>query len=123
MDIEKITLPNGATYNIKDSVTRERIATITSGIGGGMNYKGVTTTKLIDGSTKTTIVINNSNYTPVNGDIVAVNIEGSATLKTLKIEKDKIVLLPQNKNYSPIIITKNEEFYVLGNAIGVISKS
>ena len=70
MDIEKITLPNGATYNIKDSVAREQIATITSGIGGGMNYKGVTTTKLIDGSTKTTIVINNSNYTPVNGDIV-----------------------------------------------------
>lgn len=70
MDIEKITLPNGATYNIKDSVARAQIATITSGIGGGMQYKGVTTTKLIDGSTKTTIVINNSNYTPINGDIV-----------------------------------------------------
>ena len=70
MDIEKITLPNGATYNIKDSVAREQIATITSGIGGGMEYKGVTTTKLVDGSTETTIVINNSNYTPVNGDIV-----------------------------------------------------
>lgn len=70
MDIEKITLPNGATYNIKDSVARNQIATITSGIGGGMNYKGVTTTKLTDGSTKTTIVINNSNYTPINGDIV-----------------------------------------------------
>lgn len=70
MDIEKITLPNGATYNIKDSVAREQIATITSGIGGGMNYKGVTTTKLVDGSTETTIVINNSNYTPINGDIV-----------------------------------------------------
>ena len=39
MDIEKITLPNGATYNIKDSVAREQIATITSGIGGGMEYK------------------------------------------------------------------------------------
>lgn len=70
MDIEKITLPNGATYNIKDSVAREQIATITSGIGGGMEYKGVTTTKLVDGSTETTIVINNSNYTPINGDIV-----------------------------------------------------
>lgn len=70
MDIEKITLPNGATYNIKDSVAREQIATITGGIGGGMEYKGVTTTKLVDGSTETTIVINNSNYTPVNGDIV-----------------------------------------------------
>lgn len=70
MDIEKITLPNGTTYNIKDSVAREQIATITSGIGGGMEYKGVTTTKLVDGSTETTIVINNSNYTPINGDIV-----------------------------------------------------
>lgn len=35
-----------------------------------MEYKGVTTTKLVDGSTETTIVINNSNYTPINGDIV-----------------------------------------------------
>lgn len=69
------------------------------------------------------LVLIEQNPVPVNGDIVAVNIEGSATLKTLKIEKDKIVLLPQNKNYSPIIITKNEEFYVLGKAIGVISKS
>lgn len=70
MDIEKITLPNGETYNVKDSVAREQIATITSGIGGGMEYKGVTTTKLVDGSTVTTIVINGSNYTPINGDIV-----------------------------------------------------
>ena len=70
MDIEKITLPNGATYDIKDSVARKQIATITSGIGGGTEYKGVTTTKLVDGSTATTIVINNSNYTPINGDIV-----------------------------------------------------
>ena len=69
------------------------------------------------------LVLIEQNPVPVNGDIVAVNIEGSATLKTLKIEKDKIVLLPQNKNYSPIIITKNEEFYVLGKAIGIISKS
>lgn len=69
-DISKVTLPNGSTYDIKDATAREQIATITSGIGGGMEYKGVTTTKLVDGSTETTIVINNSNYTPINGDIV-----------------------------------------------------
>lgn len=68
------------------------------------------------------LVLVEQNPVPVNGDIVAVNIEGSATLKTLKVEKDRVVLLPQNSNYSPIIVTKDEEFYVLGKAVGVISK-
>lgn len=69
------------------------------------------------------LVLIEQNPVPVNGDVVAVNIEGSATLKTLKVEKDRVVLLPQNSNYSPIIVTKDEEFYVLGKAVGVISKS
>ena len=60
---------------------------------------------------------------PDNGDIVAVNIDGSATLKRIKIEPNKILLLPENDKYKPIIISMEDEFFVLGKAIGVISKN
>lgn len=55
-----------------------------------------------------------------NGDIVAVNINGNATLKTLKIEKDKVILKPENNMYEPIIVSEEDELYILGKAIGLI---
>ncbi|MGL4107919.1 transcriptional repressor LexA [Clostridium paraputrificum] len=59
---------------------------------------------------------------PQNGDIVAVNIDGNATLKTLKVGKTSITLIPENEAYEPIVVSKDEEFYVLGKAVGVIRK-
>ena len=67
-------------------------------------------------------VVIEQNQAPNNGEIVAVNIEGSATLKRLKILEDKILLLPENKKYKPIQIGKYDEFYILGKAIGIISE-
>lgn len=67
-------------------------------------------------------VVIEQNPSPVNGDIVAVNIDGNATLKRIRIEKDKVVLLPENDLYAPIIVSKDQEFFVLGKAIGVIKK-
>ena len=52
-----------------------------------------------------------------------VNIEGSATLKRLQVKNDKIYLMPENDLYKPIIIDANDEFYILGKAIGIIAKS
>ncbi|WP_163192797.1 transcriptional repressor LexA [Clostridium thermarum] len=57
-----------------------------------------------------------------NRDIVAVNIEGSATLKRLCIEKDDILLMPENEKYSPISI-KNREAAVLGVVVGIIKNA
>lgn len=70
--------------------------------------------------------INDGDYVVVNkqstaniGDIVAVDIDGEATLKTLKIKYGKIALTPENDLYEPIII-EDQQFYILGVAIGVI---
>ena len=68
------------------------------------------------------LVVIEQNPAPFNGDIVAVNIEGSATLKRLQLKDDKIFLMPENELYKPIIIDSNDEFYILGKAIGIISK-
>lgn len=69
------------------------------------------------------LVLIEQNNRPDNGDIVAVNIDGSATLKRIKIEPNKILLLPENDKYKPIIISGEDDFFVLGKAIGVISKN
>lgn len=68
------------------------------------------------------LVVIEQTQAPMNGDIVAVNIEGSATLKTLSLTKTTITLLPENDEYEPIVVAPDEEFYILGKAIGVIRK-
>lgn len=68
------------------------------------------------------LVIIEQNPTPSNGDIVAVNIDGNATLKRLKIEKERVLLMPENDKYEPISIYRDDEFFVLGKAIGIITK-
>ncbi|SHH62424.1 LexA family protein [Clostridium grantii] len=54
-----------------------------------------------------------------HNDIVAVNIEGNATLKRLYNKNGKVMLMPENQNYKPIIV-KEEGFYLIGKAVGVI---
>lgn len=56
-----------------------------------------------------------------NNDIVAVDLDGNATLKRLSIKKDGIFLLPENPKYDPIKI-ESEDAMIMGTAIGVISK-
>lgn len=56
-----------------------------------------------------------------NNDIVAVDLDGNATLKRLSIKKEGIFLLPENPKYDPIKI-ESEDAMIMGTAIGVISK-
>lgn len=70
--------------------------------------------------------INNGDYVIIrqehganNKDIVAVDIGGNATLKRLSIEKDRVVLMPENEKYKPIVID-SEDTYIIGTAIGII---
>lgn len=54
-----------------------------------------------------------------NNDIVAVDLEGSATLKRLSIGKGGAALIPENPKYSPISLY-DREASIIGIAIGVI---
>ena len=70
--------------------------------------------------------INNGDYILINkqssaniGDIVAVDIDGNATLKTYKTMGGKILLIPENDDYEPIILDQ-DQLSILGIAIGVI---
>lgn len=52
-------------------------------------------------------------------DIIVALIEDEVTVKYFQPEKDKIVLRPANKEFSPIIISKDTKFRILGKVVGV----
>jgi SOS regulatory protein LexA len=66
-------------------------------------------------------VVIRKQYTAQNNDIVAVDLDGSATLKRLLIKRGRIVLMPENEKYDPIPIVDNNAS-IIGVAIGVINQ-
>ena len=51
---------------------------------------------------------------PQDGDIVVCFLEGEFTLKRIRIQEDKITLLPANTRYKPIEVNPDDEFTVWG---------
>ncbi len=62
--------------------------------------------------------------TAENGDIVCALIDGEATLKRFYKKGKAITLRPANKNYTPIVVSREEPggFRILGKAIGLTRK-
>lgn len=55
-------------------------------------------------------------------EIAAVLINDQATLKRIRHAKDgKIILMPDNHEYNPIILDKNDDNRIIGKAINVIN--
>lgn len=67
------------------------------------------------------VVIRKQNVANHN-EIIAVNINGEATLKRLWLKKNKAVLIPENPKYEPIEI-KEEGVSILGLAVGLIKRN
>lgn len=55
-----------------------------------------------------------------NGDIVAVYLDGEATLKRFFRERDHIVLKPENPAYAPITVISSHYPSVIGKMIALI---
>lgn len=62
-EISQIKLPSGTVYDIKDTIARQTA-------GGGLQFKGVTTTALTDGASTSTYSVGGENITAANGDLV-----------------------------------------------------
>lgn len=67
------------------------------------------------------LVIDKSIY-PNDGKQAVCYIDGEFTLKTFKITKDEIYLMPANPDFKPIKITPENEFMVWGIVTYVIHK-
>ena len=58
----------------------------------------------------------------VNDNIVIAVLNGELTVKRLKTSKGKVVLMPENDNYKPIVITEDDTFSVWGVVTSVVHK-
>lgn len=60
------------------------------------------------------IIIIDKSLEPKDGDLAVCYIDGGFTLKYIKVEKDVVMLIPANQKYTPIQITKDNEFLIWG---------
>lgn len=66
------------------------------------------------------LVVVENGSTPKVGDIVVAEVDGDYTLKYFQKEKEKVVLVPANKKFSPIY--PKEHLQIVGVVVSVIRK-
>lgn len=54
-----------------------------------------------------------------NGDLAAVLIDDEATIKRVKFAGDEVLLMPENRNYDPIILNEKNPGKILGKVVHV----
>lgn len=99
IDLNKIFIKN------KDATFYGRVKG-DSMIGAGLN----------DGD----LLIIDKSIEPKDGKIAVCFIDGDFTVKRIKITKDIIWLVAENKNYQPIKVTKDNDFTIWGIVTNVI---
>jgi len=57
-----------------------------------------------------------------DGCKVVANIDGEYVMKTIKIEKDKVLLIAENPDYPPITVTHDQNLIIWGVVTHVIHK-
>lgn len=66
------------------------------------------------------LLIIDKSLEPSNNKVAVCFIDGEFTVKRIKIGKDIIWLIAENKNYSPIKVTKDNDFIIWGIVTYVI---
>ncbi len=66
------------------------------------------------------ILIVDRALTPTHNRIVIARIDGELTVKRIKLDKDKTILVPENDDFKPIEITSTMDFEVWGVVTCVI---
>jgi len=66
------------------------------------------------------LVIVSPNEKGINGDVIVAMLDDEVTVKTLEKKENKIRLIPENDNYKPIEINRNNEFSIVGKVKGVV---
>lgn len=66
------------------------------------------------------IVIVNPQAEALNFEIIVAIIQGEATVKRFEKKNNVVQLIPENPNYSPIVVTERDDFSIAGKVVGVI---
>lgn len=75
-----------------------------------------------EGITDGDMLIIDKSLEPTNGATAVCFIDGEFTLKKIRIDKDRVWLIPANPEFSPIEVTAENDFLVWGIVIYVIKK-
>ena len=68
------------------------------------------------------LLVIDKSLNPVNGKIAVCLIDGDFTVKRIKKEKNKLFLVPENKNYNSIELKEENELIIWGIVEYVIKK-
>ena len=66
------------------------------------------------------IMVIDKSLPPSHGKIAVCFLDGEFTAKRILIENDKVILMPENDDYKPIIVTPENDFVVWGIVVYVI---
>lgn len=66
------------------------------------------------------LLIIDKSLEPSSGKIAVCFIDGEFTVKRIAVEKDSIWLVAENKKYSPILVTEDNDFIIWGIVTTVI---
>ena len=66
------------------------------------------------------LLIIDKSLEPQDGKIAVCFIDGEFTVKRIKLDKDSLWLMPENKKYKPIKVTEENEFIIWGVVTSVI---
>ena len=74
------------------------------------------------GITDGDLLVIDKSLEPTNGKIAVCFIDGAFTAKRIKILKDEAFLIPENENYQPIRVDRDNDFMIWGIVTHVIKK-
>ncbi len=69
------------------------------------------------------ILVIDRSLEPLNGDLAVCCIDGEFTVKRLKVERHRVLLLPANHRYQPIEVSEDDDFTVWGIVTHTIKKN
>ncbi len=67
------------------------------------------------------LIVKKQNYAE-NGDIIVASIDGESTVKRYKEFGENKFLMPENQNYSPILISEKSRFHIFGKVVEIRAK-
>ena len=100
------------TIDLNKALIKNEDATFYARVSG----QSMTGAGLDDGD----LLIIDKSIEPENGKIAVCFFDGEFTVKRLKIEKEELFLMPENKKYKPIKVSENEQLIIWGIVTYVI---